>query len=117
MKNYVLIVGALSLFLSGAAMAQHGGTEQERRACAGNVQRSCRPILDQGDFGCWPAFSDTGKSSPCHAGRSSRTMVSDRTIGTTPCCGTIPVIVGSLSAATFPRIIRISCTRLPECHP
>ena len=31
--------------------------------------------------------------------------------------GTIPVIAGSLSAATFPRIIRISCTRLPECHP
>jgi hypothetical protein len=39
MKNYVLIGGALSLFLSNAAMAQHGGTEQEQRACSGNVER------------------------------------------------------------------------------
>jgi hypothetical protein len=68
------------------------------------------PILDQGDFrGARLPFSNTGKSSPCHAERSSRIMVSDR--------GTIPVIAGSLGAATFPRIIRISCTRLPECHP
>jgi hypothetical protein len=50
MNSYVLIVGALSLFVSATAMAQHGGTEQEQRACAGNVQRYCRPILDQGDF-------------------------------------------------------------------
>jgi hypothetical protein len=50
MNNYVLIVGALSLFLSGAAMAQHGGTDQEQRACASNVQKYCRPLLDQGDF-------------------------------------------------------------------
>jgi hypothetical protein len=50
MTNYVPIAGALTLFLSGAAMAQHSGTEQEQRACAGNVQRYCRPILDQGDF-------------------------------------------------------------------
>jgi hypothetical protein len=50
MNNYVLIVGTLSLFVSSAAMAQHGGTEKEQRACAGNVQRYCRPILGQGDF-------------------------------------------------------------------
>lgn len=50
MKNHVLIVGALSLFLCGGAIAQHGGTEQEQRACAGNVQRYCRSMLDQGDF-------------------------------------------------------------------
>jgi hypothetical protein len=50
MNNCVLIVGALSLFLSGAAMAQHGGTDEEQRACAGNVQRYCRPVLGQGDF-------------------------------------------------------------------
>ena len=50
MNNYVFIVGAMSIFLSSAALAQHGGTEQEQRACASNVQRYCRPILDQGDF-------------------------------------------------------------------
>jgi len=31
--------------------------------------------------------------------------------------GTIPVIAGSLGAATFPWIIRISCRRLPESNP
>jgi hypothetical protein len=50
MNRYFLIVGALSLIPSGTTMAQHGGTEQEQRACAGNVQRYCRPIPDQGDF-------------------------------------------------------------------
>lgn len=50
MKKYVLVAGLVPLFLSSAAMAQHGGTEQEQRACAGNVQRYCRPVLDQGDF-------------------------------------------------------------------
>jgi hypothetical protein len=49
--------------------------------------------------------------------KASRIMVSDRPLGTTLCHGTIPVFTGSLGAATFPRIIRISCTRLPECHP
>jgi Cysteine rich repeat len=50
MNKYVLIAGPLSLFLSSAAMAQHSGTEQEQRACASNVQRYCRRVLDQGDF-------------------------------------------------------------------
>jgi hypothetical protein len=45
------------------------------------VLRYCRPILDQGDFAVWPAFSNTGKSSPCRGEKSSLIMVSDRTIG------------------------------------
>ena len=51
MSKHALVVGALSLFFSSAAIAQHGGTEQEQRACAGSVQRYCRAALDQGDFG------------------------------------------------------------------
>jgi len=50
LKKLILVVVALSLISSGAAMAQHSGSEQEQRACAGNVQRYCRPVLDQGDF-------------------------------------------------------------------
>ena len=50
MNTSVLLVGALSLLLSSAAIAQHGGTEQERQACADNVNRYCRPVLDQGDL-------------------------------------------------------------------
>ena len=50
MNNYVFILVTLSLFVSNFALAQHSGTEQEQRVCAGNVQRYCRSILDQGDF-------------------------------------------------------------------
>ena len=40
---------------------------------------------------CWPAFSNTGKSSPCRAEKSLRIMVSDRTIGTALCAERSPV--------------------------
>jgi hypothetical protein len=50
MKKSILVGGALSLIPSGAPIAQHSGSEQEQRACAGNIQRYCRPVLDQGDF-------------------------------------------------------------------
>jgi hypothetical protein len=50
MTKYLAVAACLSLFIPGAAMAQHGGTEAEQRACDGNVQRYCRPVLDQGDF-------------------------------------------------------------------
>lgn len=40
----------LMFFISGAANAQQSGTEQERRACAGSVQRYCRNVIPQGDF-------------------------------------------------------------------
>ena len=50
MLKYLFAASGLSLFVSSVAMAQHIGTQQERRACAGNVHRYCRPMLDQGDF-------------------------------------------------------------------
>jgi hypothetical protein len=50
MLKYLFVASSLSLFVSSVAMAQHGGTQQERRACGGNVHRYCRPMLDQGDF-------------------------------------------------------------------
>jgi hypothetical protein len=50
MSRYSLATAYLMIFISSAAVAQHGGTEQEQRACASNVQRYCRPVLDQGDF-------------------------------------------------------------------
>jgi hypothetical protein len=50
MLKYLFVASGLSLFVSSVAMAQYIGTQQERRACAGNVHRYCRPMLDQGDF-------------------------------------------------------------------
>jgi hypothetical protein len=49
-RSKFIVVGFLTIILSHAALAQQGGTEQERRACAGSAQRYCRATLDQGDF-------------------------------------------------------------------
>jgi hypothetical protein len=64
MNNYVLIVGALSLFLFSAALAQHGGTEQEQRACASTFRGTAVRYWIKAISLCWPASSNTGKSSP-----------------------------------------------------
>lgn len=47
-----LLFGFALLFVSvsSAAIAQHSGTDQEQKACARDVSRFCRKILDQGDF-------------------------------------------------------------------
>ena len=63
---------------------------------------------------CWRACKyQENLTAACRSSHDSDRVIT----GTTRCLGTIPVVAGSLSAATFPRIIRISCTRLPECHP
>jgi hypothetical protein len=42
----------LSLAVSQPAIAQQqrSGTPEEQKACARDVQRFCRPVIDQGDF-------------------------------------------------------------------
>jgi hypothetical protein len=43
----------LSLSTSTAAVAQQqprSGTAEEQAACSRDVQRHCRPVIDQGDF-------------------------------------------------------------------
>jgi hypothetical protein len=41
----------LSLSVSTGAIAQQrSGTAEEQAACARDVQRYCRPVIDQGDF-------------------------------------------------------------------
>jgi hypothetical protein len=39
----------LSIPVSTGALA-HGGTDQEEKACARDVQRFCRKLMDQGDL-------------------------------------------------------------------
>ncbi|MDB5577230.1 MAG: hypothetical protein JWR80_2406 [Bradyrhizobium sp.] len=44
---------ALTLSLSvctGAVAQQRSGTPDEQKACSRDVQRFCRPVIDQGDF-------------------------------------------------------------------
>jgi len=52
MHRFFLALSLLSLSLSSAAVAepQRSGTLEEQAACSRDVQRYCRPVIDQGDF-------------------------------------------------------------------
>jgi hypothetical protein len=54
MRRYFLALTLLSVSLSNAALAQQpaarSGTDEEQKACTRDVQRFCRPVIDQGDF-------------------------------------------------------------------
>jgi hypothetical protein len=49
-KSFLALV-LLSLSLTTGAFAQQrSGTPEEQAACSRDVQRYCRPVIDQGDF-------------------------------------------------------------------
>jgi hypothetical protein len=51
MRKFFLALMLLSLSVSTGAIAQQrSGTPEEQRACSRDVQRFCRPVIDQGDF-------------------------------------------------------------------
>lgn len=52
MRKFSLALALLSISFSSDAFAQQqrSGTEEEQKACARDVQRFCRPVIDQGDF-------------------------------------------------------------------
>jgi hypothetical protein len=51
MYRFFLALTLLSLSVSTGAIAQQrSGTPEEQAACARDVQRYCRPVIDQGDF-------------------------------------------------------------------
>ena len=54
MHKFFLAVSLLSISVPTVAMAQaqqqRSGTPQEQEACSRDVQRFCRPVIDQGDF-------------------------------------------------------------------
>ena len=56
MRKFFLVVTLLSLSASTGAIAeqtppqQRSGTPEEQKACARDVQKYCRPVMDQGDF-------------------------------------------------------------------
>jgi hypothetical protein len=45
-----LILLSLSVSTGAMAQQQRSGTPEEQAACARDVQRYCRPVIDQGDF-------------------------------------------------------------------
>ena len=51
MRHFLLALTLLSIPLSSDAFAQaRGGTAEEQKACTRDVQKFCRPVIDQGDF-------------------------------------------------------------------
>lgn len=55
MRKFSLALILLSLSVATGAIAetppaQRSGTPEEQAACSRDVQRYCRPVIDQGDF-------------------------------------------------------------------
>jgi hypothetical protein len=52
MRKFCLALTLLSLPLSTVAWAEesHSGAPEEQKACIRDVQKFCRPVIDQGDF-------------------------------------------------------------------
>jgi hypothetical protein len=54
MHKFFSALMLLSLSVSTGALAQQqqqrSGTAEEQKACSRDVQRFCRPVIDQGDF-------------------------------------------------------------------
>ena len=52
MRKFLLALTLLSLTASSGAFAQQqrSGTPEEQKACNRDVQKFCRPVIDQGDF-------------------------------------------------------------------
>jgi hypothetical protein len=52
MRKFLLALTLLSLSASSGAFAQQqrSGTPEEQKACNRDVQKFCRPVIDQGDL-------------------------------------------------------------------
>jgi hypothetical protein len=52
MRKFLLALTLLSIPVSSEAFAQQqrSGTPEEQKACNRDVQKFCRPVIDQGDF-------------------------------------------------------------------
>ena len=53
MRKFLLALTLVSISVSSGAFAQaqsRGGTADEQKACTRDVQKFCRPVIDQGDF-------------------------------------------------------------------
>ena len=55
MRKSLLALTLLSISVSSQAafaqqQQQRGGTADEQKACTRDVQKHCRPVIDQGDF-------------------------------------------------------------------
>ena len=67
MRKFIIALTLLSTTLSTVALAQQqrSGTPEEQKACTRDVQKFCRPVIDQGDFTILACLKDNrSKISP-----------------------------------------------------
>jgi hypothetical protein len=51
MRKFFFALTLVSISVSSATFAQaQRGTAEEQKACTRDVQKFCRPVIDQGDF-------------------------------------------------------------------
>ncbi|HEU4805465.1 MAG TPA: cysteine rich repeat-containing protein [Nitrobacter sp.] len=50
LSSALLLTFGLTMTMAQAQGQSHSGTEAEQRACARDVSRFCRKVMDQGDF-------------------------------------------------------------------
>jgi Cysteine rich repeat len=69
MRKFCLALTLLSLSLSTVASAEdtRSGTPEEQKACVRDVQKFCRPVIDQGDFTVLACLKENRAkiSAPC----------------------------------------------------
>jgi hypothetical protein len=72
MRKFLLVLSVLSASATTGAFAQgqapHGGTDAEQKACARDVQKLCRTVMDQGDLVILSCLKDNRAkiSKPCN---------------------------------------------------
>ena len=62
MQKFLVALFLLSVPVSISALAR-SGTDQDEKACAPDVQRFCRKLMDQGDFTILACLKETVQSS------------------------------------------------------
>lgn len=70
MRKIFLVLSVLSVSVSTGALAQQrGGTDAEQKACTRDVQKFCRPLMDQGDLVILSCLQQNRPqlSKPCNA--------------------------------------------------
>ncbi len=68
MRKFLLVLSVLSASVSTGALAQHSGTDAEQKACARDVQKLCRKVMDQGDLVILSCLKENRSqiSKPCN---------------------------------------------------
>jgi hypothetical protein len=65
MHKYLLALTLLSVPASTGGALAHSGTDQDEKACAPDVRRLCRKLMDQGDLTILGCLKDNrAKLSP-----------------------------------------------------